>query len=166
MCQSLPGLVRTATSTMLVPSMVKIAGAPLSFCERISELPSTLKSAASAICQAGSRIGQGCSTAEVDAVHDPGRRRPVVLLPQDVGLAVPVEISSRFDMPRMSRIKQGRSTAGVGAVHGPHRHQAGRNGPLHYRPGERRSLQSAVQVLLETGPRMIAAHYCLPTKWR
>ena len=43
---------------MLVPSMVQIAGAPLSCCERISELPSPLKSAASAICQVGPGLGR------------------------------------------------------------------------------------------------------------
>src|SRR5262245_50039167 len=57
MCQSLPGLRRTATSTILAPSMVKFAGALLSCCERISELPSPLKSAASALCQADPGLG-------------------------------------------------------------------------------------------------------------
>ena len=73
--------------------MVQIAGMPLSFCQRISDLPSPLKSAAAATCHVGPGIGQDRAAADqVGAVHGPDRGLAAVVLPKNVGLAVAVEI--------------------------------------------------------------------------
>src|SRR6478735_6035265 len=55
MCQSDPGLNEPAVAidTTLVPSMVQMAGVPSSFCHRMSDLPSPLKSPVPLISQLG-----------------------------------------------------------------------------------------------------------------
>ena len=105
-CQVGPGLAPGAAPPIrLVPSIIQIAGVPLSFCHRMSDLPSPLKSPASSTCQVGPGLEPGpLPTGDVGAVHGPDRRRPVVVLPQDVGLAVAVEIASVLDMPGRPRI--------------------------------------------------------------
>ena len=109
---------------IVVPSMVQIAGKPLSFCQRMSDLPSPLKSAAAATCHVGPAIGKDGAASERGAVHGPDRRQAAVVLPKNVGLAVAVEIGRRSDMPRGPNIGKDGAASDRGAVHGPDRRQA------------------------------------------
>ena len=56
----------------------------------------------------------------------PDRRRAVVVLPQDVGLAVAVEVAGALDVPARPRIERADGTDAdrVGAVHQPDRGRA------------------------------------------
>ena len=111
---------------MLVPSMVQIAGAPLSCCERISELPSPLKSAASAICQVGPGLGRAAP-----------RLRLVPSMIQNVG--VPLSCCHRCRTCRRRLMETGLD-------------QAGRASRLDHCPGNGNTdCPVAVQVLMETG---------------
>ena len=79
---------------------------PLSFCQRMSALPSPLKSPASLMCHARTRpdwTAPGPVESMLDAVHQPHRGRAVGVLPQDVGLAVAVEIARRDLACQLSR---------------------------------------------------------------
>ena len=59
-CQSLPGLASAGPKALtLVPSISHTAGVPLSFCHRMSALPSSLKSAAAVACQLGPGLASG-----------------------------------------------------------------------------------------------------------
>jgi hypothetical protein len=51
-------LGKTAPAVTVVPSMIQITGKPLSCCQRISDLPSPLKSAVAATCQVGPTSGR------------------------------------------------------------------------------------------------------------
>src|SRR5260370_27168293 len=94
--------------------MVQITGKPLSCCQRISDLPSPLKSAASATCHAGPGLGKATLLVMLAAVHGPDHRQAAVVLPENIGLAVAVEIGRLSDMPRRPRIGQGHATGDVG----------------------------------------------------
>src|SRR5262249_12813662 len=63
---------------------------------------------------------------EVQAVHEPDRRRAVVGLPQDVGLWVVVVVAGPLDVPARSRIERADSPhpRDIEAVHQPDRGQA------------------------------------------
>src|SRR5207342_1567134 len=45
---------------------------------------------------------------KVEAVHQPDRRRAIAVLPQDVGLAVAVEVTRGLDVPARPRIEGAR----------------------------------------------------------
>ena len=98
----------------MVPSISQIAGVPSSFCHRMSDLPSPLKSPVPLMCQLGPGLNEPAAPLEstFDAVHQPDRGRAVVVLPQDVGLAVAVEVAGRLDLPARPRIERAGGAAG------------------------------------------------------
>ena len=145
-CQLGPGLNRAGGAPVIafVPSISQIAGVPSSFCHRMSDLPSPLKSPVSLICQLGPGLTSRAAPTDqrscrpsarspachcsfchrmsdlpsplkspavldvparprieradahlghrVRAVHQPDRRRAVVVLPQEVAVAIAVEV--------------------------------------------------------------------------
>ena len=88
-----------------MPSISQIAAVPSSFCQRMSDLPSPLKSPVPSTCQLGARRwADGAAADQAGAVHQPDRRRAVVVLPQDVGLAVAVEVAGAARRASRARI--------------------------------------------------------------
>ena len=82
------------------PFISQIATLPLVFCHRMSDLPSPLKSPVPAKCQLGP--GSAPTTAAADhagAVHLPDGDVAAGVLPQDIGLAVAVEIAGAAMLP-------------------------------------------------------------------
>ena len=127
-CQLGPGLKgpTAPTKVVVVPSISQIAGVPSLPCHRMSERPSRLKSPVPLICQ----LGPGSQPARQHpyrhgghAVHQPDRSRAVVALPQNVGVAVAVELAARLDLPIRPRIERTGGTEGqhITAVHQPDR---------------------------------------------
>ena len=85
-------------AAMWVPSMVHSAVVPSLSRQRMSALPSPLKSPVPSTCHSAPTVPKAGSTGR-GAVHLPERDRAVVGAPQDVGLAVAVEIAGADDMP-------------------------------------------------------------------
>ena len=96
-CQLGPGIERAdgTANVTLVPSISQIAAVPSSFCHRMSDLPSPLKSPVPLICQHRPGIERRRPHRRPWrwAVHQPHRGRAVIVLPEDVGLAVAVEVA-------------------------------------------------------------------------
>ena len=70
----------------LVPFISQIAGVPSSFCQRMSALPSPLKSPLPATCQVGRGVPPPPPASnDAGAVHQPDRGRAVIILPENVG---------------------------------------------------------------------------------
>src|SRR5436190_92685 len=96
-CQSVPGLDEPAAfvDMKLVPFISQIAGVPSLPCHRMSDLPSPSKSPVPLICQLGPRIERADrgDRQGIGAVHQPDRRGATAVLPEDVGLAVAVEVA-------------------------------------------------------------------------
>ena len=116
-CQSCPGLNEPAAppERKFMPSMNQIAGVPSSCCQRMSDLPSPLKSPVPLTCQLGPGLnGPTAPTVRLHAVHQPDRWRPIAVLPQDVGLAVAVEVAGALDLPARPRIERADGTHGHG----------------------------------------------------
>ena len=90
-----PGLGLTAPPPItLVPFISQIAACPLAFCNRMSASPSALKSPVPTAFQLGPGLGPSAAPADdVGPVHLPDRDLPVRVLPQDVGMAVAVEVA-------------------------------------------------------------------------
>ena len=111
-----------------MPSISQIAGVPSLPCHRMSDLPSPLKSPLPLICQLGPGLNEPAAptATALRAVHQPDRRRAVAALPQDVGLAVAVEVAGALDLPARPRIERagGTDSHRVDAVHQPDRRRA------------------------------------------
>ena len=105
----------------LAPFISQIAGVPSSFCQRMSALPSPLKSPVARDVPARSRVRQTPASNEAGAVHQPDRGRAVAVLPENVGLAVAVEVAGPRDVPARSRVRQSPASNEAGAVHQPDR---------------------------------------------
>ena len=105
-CQSAPGLGPTATPVCKVaPSISHTAAWPPSCCQRMSALPSPLKSTRALDVPVGARIGADHGAADQGrAVHQPDRGLAVVVLPEDVGLAVAVEVAGIDHVPVGARV--------------------------------------------------------------
>ena len=95
----------------------------LVFCHRMSEWPSSLKSPVPIAFQLGPGLGPTSSAADfVGPVHFPDRGLAVRVLPQDVGMAVVVEVARSDCFPTRPRIGADQSAADhVGPVHFPDR---------------------------------------------
>ena len=105
----------------VVPFINQISAWPLSFCHRMSDLPSPSKSPAPLTCQVGARIAadQGLLATVVPFISQICGLA-VIVLPQNVGLAVAVEVAGANHMPGGARIAADRGAAGDGgAVHQP-----------------------------------------------
>jgi hypothetical protein len=84
----------------------RIAGVPSSFCQRMSALPSPLKSPMPATCQLGPGFRQTPAPNKAGTVHQPDRGRPVIILPENVVVAVAIEVAGAYDLPARSRVRQ------------------------------------------------------------
>ena len=106
-CQLGPGFGPAAPPPIRFrPFISQMRGLPSLFCHRMSDLPSLLKSPVRLDLPARPRIERAGHAAgyRVQAVHQPDRGRAVVVLPQDVGLGVEVEVAGRLDLPARPRI--------------------------------------------------------------
>src|SRR5438552_1020859 len=124
-CQVSPGSGSVAALMRLKLSISQIIGRPLSFCQRMSALPSPLKSAASLTCQAGAAgIGQRGARGDDEPVDVPDHRQAAVVLKQDVGFAVAVEVGCGLRMPDRTGIRQRRASGDNASIHVPDRRQS------------------------------------------
>ena len=98
----------------LFPFISQIATWPLLvFCHRMSEWPSPLKSPVPIACQAGPGLGLTGSAADHSCSRSFPRSRPgrCCVLPQDVGMAVAVEVARSDRFPARARIGADRPAA-------------------------------------------------------
>ena len=126
-CQPGPGLngPTAPTNVAVVPSISQIETVPSSPCQTMSDLPSPLKSPVPLMCQVGPGLmDRRHRQTWRCAVHQPHRGSAIIALPDDVGLAVAVEVAGALDVPGRPRVRaDGADKRGVGAVHQPHRRQ-------------------------------------------
>ena len=99
----------------LVPFISQIAAWPFAFCHRMSEWPSPLKSPVPIAFQLGPGLGPRPAADHVGPVHFPDRGLTVRVLPQNVGMAVAVEVAVRRSGGRRRR---DRARAIVGGEYG------------------------------------------------
>ena len=121
-----PGLAPTVRRRRsgLVPSISQIAAWPSVFCNRMSELPSPLKSPVPTTFQLGPGLAPTGPPPTIGGpVHFPDRDLAVRVLPQDVGIAVVVEVARSDRFPIRPRIGGPTDAAAdlVGSVHFPDR---------------------------------------------
>src|SRR5262245_4616975 len=119
-CQSGPGLngPTAPANVALVPSISHIAAVPLSPCQMMSDLPSPLKSPVALDVPARPWIERSdCADKRgTGAVHQPHRGGAVVALPEDVGLAVAVEVAGVRDVPARPWVEPRRAEAPTNVV--------------------------------------------------
>ena len=88
------------TKVVVVPSISQIAGVPSLPCHRMSERPSPLKSPVPLICQLGPGLNEPAiptDTAVMPSISQIAAV-PFVALPQNVRVAVAVEVAVRLDL--------------------------------------------------------------------
>ena len=84
---------------MLVPFMSQMATRPEVCRHRMSALPSPLKSPTPSIVQSSADAERRAEAADAGAVHEPDGDEARGVPPQDVGLAVAVEVADALDRP-------------------------------------------------------------------
>ena len=119
------GVARTPDWLTAEPFMSQTATPPLLFCSTMSVLPSLLKSPVPTTCHAGPGSTTTPDLADLAADHLPNGDRAIVVLPQNVGLAVAVEVASIRRHASGARVCADHSRlAQLVAIHIPDRHRA------------------------------------------
>src|SRR6266850_4504092 len=113
-CQSAPGLNEPAApiDTTLVPSMVQMTGVPSSFCHRMSDLLSPLKSPVPSMCQLGPGLNGPTAPANVALVPSISQTAAVPLSPCQRMSALPSPLKSPVPLAVFTR-QQGEYRSGL-----------------------------------------------------
>src|SRR2546421_523214 len=97
--QSTGTVAITGAVTICVPFISQIAVLPSLWRQTMSALPSPLKSPTPTICQSTGTVAITRTGYDLSAVHQPDDDTSVIVAPENVGPAVPIEVPHTNDIP-------------------------------------------------------------------